>query len=109
MRSEFRHLDHGAVASGQGSDQRTDRQIQWVVPGHDDAYNPFWLVVNLVAGGLEQNRNMAFGGLHPVAKILQRVIDALNRRHDFGDQGFVFGATAEIPIDGLDQAILMGQ
>ena len=109
VRSEFRHLDHGAVASRQGSDQWTDRQIQRVIPGHDDAYNPFGLVVNLVAGGLEQNRNMAFGGLHPVAEILQRVIDALNRRHDFGNQGFVFGATAEIPIDGLDQAILMGQ
>src|SRR5690606_31332444 len=78
-------------------------------PGHNHAHNTFWLVVHLVAGWLEQDRNVALGGLHPVAETFQGVVDALDGRHDLGNQGFVFRAAAEVPVDGFKQAVLVCQ
>ena len=33
-------------------------------------------------------------------------MDAMQRRHDFGQQGFIGGAVAEIRADGVDQGLL---
>ena len=50
---------------------------------------------------------MALGGFHPAPQAFADVIDAFDRREDFGQPGFIRRAPAKIGADGLDQGLLM--
>ena len=54
----------------------------------------------MVAGGRKEHTDVALGGFHPLAQVFDVVGDALHAGHDFGDEGFVFGAAAKILVNG---------
>src|SRR5690606_40703985 len=57
----------------------------------------------------KQHVHMTLRGFHPATQSAAGVVNTLHAGHDFGDQGFVFGAAAEIFIHGTDQLVLVLQ
>jgi hypothetical protein len=76
-RRELRHLHERAVARRQGGDERTDCEIDRVVPRHDDPDHAERLGHHLRAAGQEPQRGGAPLGLHPLAQVAARVAHRL--------------------------------
>ncbi|MCY1281471.1 hypothetical protein D9M70_302810 [compost metagenome] len=108
-RGGLAHLDHHPIAGGQGAHQRADGQVQRIVPGHYDPDHAQRLVDHLGRSRLEGHADAAARGFHPLLQALGGVVDAVQAGHDLGQQGLVGRAVAEVPGDGGDQGVLLGE
>ncbi len=100
-RGRFRHLHHGAVAGREGGDQGTYRQIERVIPGHDDAHHPERLGHHCRRAGLEPETGGPAFRPHPATQMAARVADALQGRKDLEQLRFVAGPVSEVARDGF--------
>ena len=102
---ELAHLHHRAVAGDQRVDQRADRQVQRIVPRHDDADHAARLRPQLGARRQEQPVGQAPARLHPAPAVGQRMADRREAGEELQQLGLFARATAEIGMDGLDHAL----
>jgi len=108
-RRRFAHLQHHPIACRQRADQRADGQVERVVPRHDDAHHPQRLIDDPRTGRLESQTDPAPRWLHPAPQMAAGVADAMQARHQFGEQGLVGRAMTEIRADRLDQSRLVSR
>ena len=98
-RRELAHLQHRAIAGGQCVDQRTDGQIQRVVPRHDDADHAARLRPQLGARGQEQQVGEAPPRLHPAPAVAERVTDRRQAGKNLQQVGLLGRPLAEVGVD----------
>ena len=85
-RRELGRLDHRDVACRERGDERRDRQVHRVVPRADDQVHAQRLVVD-VAGRRRGDHRREAGALvlHPLAELLERVLELVGDEADLGD------------------------
>ncbi|MNN06685.1 hypothetical protein D3C81_1194860 [compost metagenome] len=98
-------LEHHPIARRQRADQRTDGQVQRVVPRHDDPDHAQRLVNHFGRSRLESGAHLASRGSHPALEVFAGVMDAVQAGHQFGEQGFIGAAMAEVLADRIDQGL----
>jgi hypothetical protein len=104
----LRHLDHGPVAGGEDSGQRTDREKEREVPRNDDADDAQRLADEPVLRQREHHPvDLAPHRPHPAPEMLDRVADAVEDDEELGEQRLESRAIAVVAIDGLDQRLLV--
>jgi len=108
-RHELRGLEEHPVARREGVDERGAEELEWVVPGADDADDPEGLRDDLGAARLEEPAHGAGGGAHPVGEVLAGVLDGLKRDEELGDEGLVAGAVPEVFGDGPHDVFLAAE
>ena len=86
----FRHLDHGTVAGGKDIDQRDKAQIDRKIPRHN-APDHAQRLRNDPIPGTQEIAQIDRSSLraHPLLEVLKRVLDRVQGREYFGEQGFV--------------------
>jgi len=104
-RGRFAEFEHHPVARGQRAHQWPDGQVQRVVPGHDHPDHAQRLVDDFGRGGLEGDAYSAAGRFHPATEVFARIVNAMQAGHQFGEQGFVGAAMAEVLADRIDQRL----
>ncbi len=97
LRCGLAHLDHHPVARSQGADQRANGEKERVVPGHYHPDHSQRLIYHLRRAGLERQPQRAARWLHPAGQVPGNVVDGLQAGQQFGEQGLVNGAVAEVP------------
>ena len=100
-----RHLDHAAIAGGERARERADRQEERVVPRRHDPDEPLRLRDHAVRAGREQDRDVAALRLHPLAELLPRVADAVDRGEDLEQLRLLGAAAAEVGVDRLGDRV----
>ena len=95
-RRVLRHLEHRAVAGGESTGQRRYREIQRVVPRHDDADDAERLAQQARAARQAPPGDGAAFRAHPAAQVAPRVRDAVEAGELLEQLGFLRGAHAEV-------------
>ena len=98
-RRVLRHLEHCAIAGGQRCGERRHREVQRVVPGHDDADDAERLAQQTRAAREAPPGDGAAFGAHPAAEVSPRECDAVEAGELLEQLGFLRGTHAEVGCD----------
>ncbi len=96
----LRHLHHRPIACGEDADERSEAQIQRIIPRNDHADYAERLRDQPIAGaGKNHAVYPATARTHPALEALGRVVNAVEHREDFGERRLEFAATAVVAVD----------
>ena len=102
------HLDHRTVAGSEDVAQWHHAQVERKVPRHDHAHHAQRLRDDTIARPEEVAQvHRAALRLHPVAQVLDDVVDAVHGRKDLGQLGLMPRAVAVVGADGFAQRRLV--
>jgi hypothetical protein len=95
-RRELGHFEHRAITRGQRADERADREVDGIVPRHDDSHDAERLGNHLGPARQEPERDRAPLRPHPTAEAAARVLRCLQARKDLQQARLVVRAMPEV-------------